>query len=299
MTNEYSIDLLNSRVEEFHEEYRLKKRNTLSSDEYIVHFRNIIYEFYNTHKRDFPWRQTDNPYHIVVSEIMLQQTQTDRVVEKYSSFIKRFPTLQDLAGASLSDVLAEWQGLGYNRRGKFLHKMAQEIVARHNSTIPRSPEILETLPGIGKATASSICAFAFNMPVVFIETNIRTLFIYFFFPGRDDVTDKEIVPYIEKTLDTQKPYHWYSALMDYGVMLKKHKVNPGRRSNHYRKQAAFKGSIREARGRILREMLTKPGLTLSEIAGIIDKDEAETRRILDDLIKEEMIVYLDSLYSVR
>jgi A/G-specific adenine glycosylase len=299
MTNEYSIHTLNSRVEEFHEQYRLKNGNTLSPDVYITHFRNIIYEYYDTHKRDFPWRKTSDPYHILVSEIMLQQTQTDRVVEKFSSFIQRFPALQDLADAPLSVVLAEWQGLGYNRRGKFLHKMAQQIVSRHNGTIPRSPEILETLPGIGKATASSICAFAFNMPVVFVETNIRTVFIYFFFPGKDDVTDKEILPYIEKTLDTQKPYHWYSALMDYGVMLKKHKVNPGRRSSHYRKQAPFKGSIRQARGKIIREILTGPGLTLSEIAKIIDMDETGTQLILTDLVKEEMIVFKDSRYGIQ
>jgi endonuclease III len=146
-------------------------------------FRRLVYRHYETQGRDFPWRRTDDPYHILVSEIMLQQTQTQRVAEKYASFIASFPGFESLAGAPLHDVLAAWQGLGYNRRALNLQKCARAIVGEHGGTLPENPDDLALLPGIGRATAASIAAFAFNKPVVFLETNIRTVFIYLFLQG--------------------------------------------------------------------------------------------------------------------
>ena len=172
-------------------------------------FKKEIWKYYKAHKREMPWRNTTNPYYIVVSEIMLQQTQVSRVISKYTSFIKKFPTWKKLAEAQLKDVLLEWQGLGYNRRGKALHSIAQKVVQEYKSALPHELHILTTFSSIGLNTAGSICAFAFNTPTVFIETNIRTVFIHFFFKDKERIDDKDILKLVEKTLDTENPREWY------------------------------------------------------------------------------------------
>lgn len=171
----------------------------------IQKFKRKIDSYFKNHGRDLPWRETDNPYHILVSEIMLQQTQVDRVIDKYTLFIKTFPTLRSLAKAPLDKLLRTWQGLGYNRRALMLQKCAQQIVKEFKGVIPDTPELLEKLPGLGKATSASICAFAFNKPVIFIETNIRTVFIHEFFPKKKDVTDNELLPLVAQTLNKKTP----------------------------------------------------------------------------------------------
>lgn len=191
-------------------------------------------------------------YKIVVSEIMLQQTQVSRVMEKYKEFLKAFPTLQSLSRASLGNVLKLWQGLGYNRRARFLHQFAKRVIERHGGVIPRDGEGLLALPGIGKGTAGSIMAFAYNLPVVFIETNIRRVYIHHFFADKDTVSDKQILPIVEATLPSKNYREWYYALMDYGAHLKNLDVNPNRKSKHYVKQSKFDGSNREVRGVILK-----------------------------------------------
>lgn len=164
-------------------------------------FKKRIWDFYRTNGRKFAWRNVDNPYFIMVSEIMLQQTQTNRVEQKYPLFITQFPHFEALAQASLRDVLLIWQGLGYNRRAKSLHESAQKIVNEYDGLVPSLPEVLELFPGIGKATAASVCAFAFNKPTVFIETNIRTVFIHHFFASSSSkVADKEIYSLLKKRL---------------------------------------------------------------------------------------------------
>jgi len=221
-------------------------------------FRNIIYGYYHASGRLFPWRETDDPYKILVSEIMLQQTQTERVIGKYLEFLAKFPTIESLSDAPFAEVLKTWQGLGYNRRAKSLKKTAEILTAGFDGKVPSTIEELQSLPGIGYATACSISAFAFNLPVVFIETNIRRVFIHFFFKGKENITDKEILPYVEETLDRGNPGKWYNALMDYGVKLKNEVSNPNQRSAHYTKQAPFRNSNREVRGRILK-ILTETG----------------------------------------
>ncbi|OPY36689.1 MAG: G/T mismatches repair enzyme [Methanoregula sp. PtaU1.Bin051] len=171
------------------------------SPKVISRFRKIILTFYKKSGRDLPWRQTTNPYHILVSEIMLQQTRVDRVIKKFPEFIAVYPTCFDLARAKLPELLSVWQGMGYNRRAIALSGCARMIVERYDGQVPRDPEILALFPGIGNATAHSIAAFAFNEPVVFIETNIRRIFIHFFFAGRDTVADRDILPLVTKTLD--------------------------------------------------------------------------------------------------
>lgn len=256
----------------------------------ITDFKKIIWQHYNAHGRIFDWRGVDDPYKVFISEVMLQQTQTTRVAVKYPAFIARFPDFAILAKAPLKDVLHEWQGMGYNRRGMYLHRAAQIIVQNHGGVLPNNPEALDALPGIGAATAASICAFAFNNPTVFIETNIRAVFIHFYFNGKDAIDDKEIIPLVQATLDQDNPREWYYALMDYGVMLKKSLVNPGRKSAHYTKQSKFEGSDRQIRGMILK-ILTQAQEPIEEVTLIqsTGKDFERVTKIIAQMIQEQFI----------
>ena len=184
-------------------------------------FKDTICEYYLAQGRSFPWRSTTDPYHILVSEIMLQQTQTFRVMGKYEAFIDAFPDFAALAHAELSAILSLWQGLGYNRRALSLKKIAEIVMHNFGNELPACREALMGMPGIGNATAGALLAFAFNRPVPFIETNIRRVFIHFFFNYREGITDSEIMPLVEQTLDREAPRQWYYALMDYGNMLAK------------------------------------------------------------------------------
>lgn len=232
-------------------------------------FRRLIRGFYESHGRPMPWRDTRDPYLIFVSEIMLQQTQVRRVMQKYPEFIARFPDFASLAAAELRDVLLAWQGLGYNRRAKFLHESARLIVSRYDGELPRDPETLETLPGVGPNTAGSLAAFAYNRPVVFIETNIRRVFIHFFFQEHTDVRDRDILPLVRDTLDTDDPRSWYYALMDYGTMLAKWFPNANRRSAHYARQSAFENSDRQIRGRLLRALGEHEALAAERLPDVL------------------------------
>ncbi|HOO91646.1 MAG TPA: hypothetical protein PLA74_12550, partial [Syntrophales bacterium] len=180
----------------------------------VADFRETVYDYYRRHSRQFPWRETTDPYRILVSEIMLQQTQAPRVLLKYEEFLQHFPDVSSLASAPLHDVLGAWQGLGYNRRALALKQSAQKIVAFHGGIIPRDEGSLVSLPGIGTATARAVRAFAFNEPVIFIETNIRAVFIHYFFSQEETVSDSDLRPLVEKTLDHDNPRRWYNALMD-------------------------------------------------------------------------------------
>jgi len=248
-----------------------------------------VYRHYNEHPRDLPWRKTTDPYRIVISEIMLQQTQAGRVIEKYKQFIRAFPTFSSLAHAPLHDVLTMWQGLGYNRRAIALKKIARIIAEEHKGKLPISEEELLKLPGIGKYTAAAVLTFAFNHPTVFIETNIRRVFIHFFFRDREGVTDAEISLLVAKTLDHTNPRKWYYALMDYGVMLRRQYPNPNRRSAHYQRQSPFEGSNRQARGIILRLLVRKPGILEKEILRELKGSSEKIRENLDRLQQEGFI----------
>lgn len=233
-------------------------------------FRYEVMTYYRAHRREMFWRTHTRPYYIVVSEIMLQQTQVDRVRTKFASFIKRFPDWKSLAQASNHEVLSEWSGLGYNRRGLYLREIAKKVVhdpvygflnkslISYKINHPIMYKRLLELPGIGPNTAGSILAFAFNQPIPFIETNIRSVFIHFFFKDtKKKISDEQLFPLIEQTLDKKNPREWYYALMDYGSYLKKLHPNPSRRSAYHSKQSAFKGSNRELRSNILKLILKK------------------------------------------
>ncbi len=274
-------------VAEFRREYSPLPQAPAAGGNAVTRFNQILYGYYRDHGRhDLPWRHTGDPYHIAVSEIMLQQTQVHRVVPKYIEFIGRFPTLRDLAAASGEEVLSAWQGLGYNRRALYLHRFAGQVLERYSGAIPDEPMELASLPGIGQATASSIAVFAFNRGIPFIETNIRAVFIHFFFCDRLQVRDGEILPFVEAAMDRRDPRKWFSALMDYGTMLKRLHPNPGRKSAHYRTQPKFRGSRREMRGKVIRAMLLLRRATLEELADRCGRSLDEAAAAVSGLEKE-------------
>lgn len=279
-----------------------------------------VWSYYHQSGRDLPWRRSITPYRIVVSEIMLQQTQVSRVLIKYPEWLKQFPTWKSLALASTADVIRAWQGLGYNRRALALKKIAEIVMSEYRGKLPSDPELLVSFPGIGSATASSICAFAFNQPVVFIETNIRRVYIHHFFGTRDSrlgarktnlhsqvpsdkfqvpsaeyrvtspeprdlINDQQLLPIIERTLDRSNPREWYWALMDYGSYLAKKVDNPNRKSQHYAKQSKFEGSDRQIRGAILK-ILADGNLKLEELKQALNFSPPRIQQALQQLIDE-------------
>ncbi len=253
-------------------------------------FRKYIYGYYKTHKRKFPFRENTTPYNVLISEVMLQQTQTGRVSEKFLKFTRKFPDFLTLSQAPLEIIFKEWKGLGYNRRAVALKKIAEIIVTEYDGKLPKSIETLKSFPQIGHNTASSIIAFAFNIPTIFIETNIRRVYIYFFFPEKNNVNDKEILPIVKQTVDKNNPREWYYALMDYGVMLKKSHPELNKRSSHYRKQAPFAGSSRQIRGKLLDILMREGPVDISKIEQKIKVvNTKKLKNILDQLKKEGFI----------
>lgn len=256
----------------------------------IPQFKKTIWDYYKKHGRhDMAWRKTTDPYKILVSELMLQQTQVSRVIPKYEAFIKKISTFKALAQASIPEVLALWQGLGYNRRALYLKRAAEEIEAKYKGKLPQNPELLVSLPGIGPNTAAAICAYSFNIPVIFIETNIRRIYIHFFFPKSKKVDDKKILALVEKTLDTKNPREWYWALMDYGTHLKTQVENPNRKSKHYAKQSKFKGSDREIRGKILRMLLKENSISKTKLISELGEEKVRAEKVLETLVKDSFI----------
>lgn len=222
-------------------------------------FQTTVIKYWEKHGRhSLPWRRTKDPYKILISEIMLQQTQVDRVVPYFKRFIQAFPSVEALARASLSEVLRVWSGLGYNRRAKLLRECAKEIAEKQGGKVPKDFAALVALPGVGDYTAKAVRVFAFNQPDVLIETNIRSAYLHHFFPHTYKVDDRLICVYVGKTAKGQDPRTWYSALMDYGAYLKKTNPNPSRRSKYHVKQSKFEGSLRQMRGILLRRLIQGP-----------------------------------------
>ena len=265
-------------------------------------FRAVIWAYYRRAGRDMPWRRTRDPYCVAVSEIMLQQTQVSRVLKFYPDFIKKFPDFRALARARTVDVLRAWQGMGYNRRALALRRLSRIVLERFNGRLPRERAALTALPGIGGATAGAIRAFVWNEPTVFIETNIRRVFIHFFFPVRPGravavrkVTDVELARYIKRTLPRKDSREWYWALMDYGAMLgklgakKNGAADPNQRSVHYKKQPPFSGSNRELRGKVLRYLTRRRKISLVTLVRKIKAPARKVRAAAAALVKEGFI----------
>lgn len=255
-------------------------------------FHKLVWDYYDRHGRhDLPWRVPEadgafDPYKVLVSELMLQQTQVPRVIPKYHEFLAKFPDVKTLAQASLGEVLVAWSGLGYNRRAKFLWQAAQKIQTEFGGIFPKMFEELVTLPGVGKNTAGAILAYAYNTPVVFLETNIRSVYIHHFFNDQTDVPDRAIAERVAQTLPKENAREWYWSLMDYGTHLKQTVGNVSRASKSYKKQSAFHGSKRQIRGLVIRELGKGPKREVELLELAVDD---RTLIVLKELEAEAMI----------
>jgi len=259
-------------------------------------FRRQVWRHYRAHGRhDLPWRKTRDPYRILVSEVMLQQTQVERVISFYKNFIRRFPTAKKLAAAPLSDVLKAWQGLGYNRRAKMLHTAARTIVEQG---MPHDAPGFETLPGVGPYTARAVAAFAYDRDGIVIETNIRTAIIQHFFPEKENVRDADIAIVLAEVSPKGSAREWYSALMDYGAHLKRSGVSHNARSAAHAKQSRFPGSLREARGAIVRELAAK-SVTRAHLVKMLGEERREQMvRALERMVAEGLVCRKGPRYAL-
>ncbi len=257
----------------------------------------------HTHYRTFAWRNTDDAYAVLVSEVMLQQTQTARVERYFAAWMKQFPTLDALAAASTADVLEAWQGLGYNRRALALKRAADEVVECLAGVLPETSEALCALPGIGSATAAGILAFAHNKPADYLETNVRAVLLHELFPEEDGVSDRElreILAIVNKRVQARgiAARTWNYALLDYGARLKKTHPNPSRRSKHHSRQSPYEGSRRQKRARLLEAVLASPGQSTEDLAQLYNYDNDLTEDILSDLAREGFIHREDECWLV-
>lgn len=262
-------------------------------------FVKTVYSYYEKNGRhDLEWRKTKDVYKVIVSEVMLQQTQVARVQEKYKEFLALFPTVASLGNVALVEVLKVWIGLGYNRRAKFLKTMAETIVRDYKNIFPKTVPELEKLPGVGHYTARAVATFAYNQSHVFIETNIRTVYMHHFFPESQElVDDKILLPIIESTLDTENPRAWYWALMDYGSYLKSQGIKIHRQSKHYIKQKPLKGSVREVRGALVK-LLTQGSQSAASLRKNIDFDTARYNTAIEQLVSEKLIEKKKGIYQI-
>lgn len=270
------------------------------SPERLEEFSATVWERGRELYRDLPWRDTHDPYAILLSEVMLQQTQVSRVMGRWEQWLEAFPTIADLASAPLPPVLELWQGMGYNRRVLNLKRCAEEVVAMHDGVVPSDKKALLGLPGIGPSTSAGVRVFAFRQPDMYLETNVRAVFIHELFPGRESVADKELVSLVEATCPQDARVRaWYYALLDYGAYLKKTMPNPTRRSKHYTRQSKFEGSHRQKRAYLLRRVIDD-ALSTEDLARDLAQSERasgrqepsveEVRAILDELECEGFVM---------
>ncbi|HUI45987.1 MAG TPA: A/G-specific adenine glycosylase [Nitrospirota bacterium] len=276
----------------------IKRMSCLLTAMRIQSFQQIIYDYYDAQGRDLPWRKHMNPYRVLVSEIMLQQTQVERVIKKYREFIAAFPDFPTLAKVPNAKLLKVWSGMGYNRRALSLKALAQKVMIEYQGRLPSGPEELIALPGIGKYTAGAVSAFAFNKPVVFIDTNIRRVYIHEFFQDRENIHDDELFPLVEQTMDRLNPRKWFNALMDYGTMLKQKHVNSNRKSIHYVRQGTFENSNRQVRGKILKAIVAQSPLTTAQIVKATGMEPERIQKNLAQLAKEGFIIKTGRSFSI-
>lgn len=264
-------------------------------------FQQVVLGYYRAHGRhDLPWRLPNtaglfDPYAIMVSEIMLQQTQVGRVIPKFQQFLHTFPDVQTLSKAPLGEVLLCWSGLGYNRRAKFLWQASGALAHDFGGRVPRNQNQLVSLPGIGPNTAGAILVYAFNQPEVFIETNIRTVFIHHFFADEKNVPDSAIADLVRTTLPTQNAREWYWALMDYGTFLKQVVGNVSRQSRSFIKQSPFEGSRRQIRGKVLK-LLAESAWPASGLQAEITDERLPA--VLDELAAEGLVIHTEHGYML-
>lgn len=260
------------------------------SPERLEEFSATVWERGRELYRDLPWRDTHDPYAILLSEVMLQQTQVSRVMGRWEQWLETFPTIADLASAPLPPVLELWQGMGYNRRALNLKRCAEEVVAMHDGVVPSDKKALLALPGIGPSTSAGVRIFAFRQPDMYLETNVRAVFIHEFFDEHEVVSDKQLVPLVEATCPADERVRaWYYALLDYGAHLKKTMTNPTRKSKHYTRQSKFEGSHRQKRAYLLRRVIDDV-LTTEELLRDLAHSEREAGREEPSLEETEAIL---------
>lgn len=244
-----------------------------------------------------PWRKDQRPYYVWVSEMMLQQTQVERVVPKFVAFIKVFPDWRTLAKATLPQVYAQWRGLGYNRRAKYVREAAMLVVLQ--GELPDDAAFIRSLPGVGPYTAGAVRAFAFGNPEPFVETNIRTAVLHHCFPGKDTVRDEAILAVLQQL----RPRHgdsartWYAALMDYGAHLKRSGVRLNARTHGYAKQSTFKGSLRQLRGAILRALAAQPA-TAAALKKQTKREAGDLQKAVAGLMRDGLIAKRGATYRL-
>lgn len=253
----------------------------------IKAFQSKILSWYAKHQRDLPWRRTREPYHILVSEIMLQQTQVSRVIPKYDAWMKAFPTLESLAKAKTSDVLRLWSGLGYNRRAIYLQKAARVIVSDYKGSSPKTVSELKKLPGVGEYTARAVACFAFDEQIAVVDTNIRRVILTQFQISNVKYqmsNEKEIQKIAEQLLPKGRAYEWNQALMDYaGAVLKQERIP-------LKKQSTFKGSNRYYRGQTVKLLLEYQAVSIKNLAEKLGKDEVFISSIIAGLVKDGLVI---------
>lgn len=255
--------------------------------------------YYKKHGRhDLPWRMTNDAYQILVSEVMLQQTQVERVIPKYQLFIQKWPQVEALAAAPLNEVIIAWQGLGYNSRAQRLRQCAAVVAKEYQGIFPADVQKLQDLPGIGPYTAGAIMAFAFNTAVPLIETNVRTVYLHHFFKDAADVSDEVVLQLVRKTMDCKNPRAWYSALMDYGTHLKKAHGNPNSRSATYTKQSSFSGSDRQIRGQLVKLATRKVFTRLQAHRDLKQFDVVRVDAQIERLLAEGLLEFVKGKYRL-
>jgi A/G-specific adenine glycosylase len=262
-------------------------------------FNSTVWNYYTHNKRVMPWRELADEsdlirgYRVFVSEVMLQQTQVNRVIDKYNLWMERWPTIDAFVNATLADVLVMWSGLGYNRRAKYLYESLQALHKVYGGKIPSDVETLQTLPGIGPNTAAAVIVYTYNKPVPFIETNIRTVYLHSFFAESEEkITDKEITILVEQTLDQDNPREWFYALMDYGAYLKKNHGNKLHKSLAHKQQSTFNGSKRQVRGKVIKLLTNLQYININELALEIPDDRLEG--VIQGLVSEGLIIKQDA-----
>ncbi len=264
-------------------------------------FKKEIMKYYRQNGRhDLPWRHDTSPYSIVVSEIMLQQTQVARVIEFYNKWMKMWPSFCDLASAELHEVLKVWKGLGYNIRAIRLHKLSKEIIEKYNGVFPCNFEDINKLSGIGPYTAGAIMNFSYKKATSIIETNIRRVYIHHYFYNKQNIDDKVLCPVIMQTMNQANPQVWFWALMDYGSSLPKIlKFNANRQSKHYTKQSKFQDSDRFFRSKILSTVVENKLISIEEIFSILGNDKERSSKIVNKMIKENILTDLGGKYVLN
>ena len=278
--------------------------------------------------RDLPWRRTRDPYAILVSEVMLQQTQVMRVVPKYLAFMEQFPTLTALAGATVADVIRAWSGLGYNRRAVNLHRLAR-VVDEHGGRLPSTARTLRPLPGIGEYTARAVASIAFGEPVAAVDTNVRRVLTRVYDGPESSRSPAAVQSLADFALAVDRPGDWNQALMELGARaclpapdcsacpLRGPCVTAPSASRIREQRAAYRvagarpaqkyeHSTRFYRGRIVEMLRAEPGggpLTVEQIGGRLRLDYAEPDRawlegLLDGLARDLLVSFADGRASL-